>query len=204
MKKIEFIVRKASDISQCNEIANFKNLYFNPIPKISAISFENIKGGKTIDRIYILLKILENYFPNNNRIKFILPKSGVNNSVVNYIGGWGLLERDGIDIDKIDDRKEFVKKTTQKIEYLLEGSVDINNQKLLIKLLEYRNIYFVVNYDGVEYQPVENDLSYEKWIYCYLIAGREILFFLRDPVFDEDETSELVLIKKNIDVLSVV
>lgn len=120
----KYIIRRAIDISQDNEIAQFEKNYFKPISNTSAISIEG-KGISTEDKIKLFYNVLNTFFKSKEYVNFIICIPGASdNRIVNYIGGWGILKKNGVLIDDVDCKKEYKIKINGKINFFLEGGCE--------------------------------------------------------------------------------
>ena len=184
------IIRKALDISKCNEITDFQKLYFSPVEGISAISIED---NETPPSIYSKLKLLKYYLdkfePANKLNIMISVTKQPNSAMVRYKGGWGLLNDLGIDVELIKNKHEIVINNGD-LTFILNGIVDVNNQTLFRQLLSMdRIVYFSIH----QKQNLENIKSCSDWINNTLIYGGVVLFFL-ETVWEP--ANELVILKK--------
>ncbi|MGQ8820723.1 hypothetical protein [Bibersteinia trehalosi] len=193
----ELIIRKASNVLYKNEIADFSSLYFSPSEGISAISIENNKWTELLENRYELLsyschKI--NSQITSIRVMMYLSDQP-NTKMIKYKGGWGLLKSQ-IDIDKIKDRKEIVFEKDGKLDFILEGVINIHDDYVIKKILSDMNIvYFSIG--GEDISKIE---KYDDWINYMLDSGGMVMFFLGLGI---EPACELVIMKKSEDIFEL-
>lgn len=115
----KYILRKAMDISQDNEIAQFEKKYFKPRYHVSAISVEGL-GINIEDKVELFCDVLDALFYCKKYINFLLciPEAS-DNKIINYIGGWGVLSRNGVLLERIANKKEHKIKKNGKLFFFL-------------------------------------------------------------------------------------
>ncbi|RRN02697.1 hypothetical protein EIM44_07245 [Bibersteinia trehalosi] len=83
-----------------------KKKYFKPRYNVSAISVEGL-GINIEDKVELFCDVLDALFHCKKYINFLLciPEAS-DNKIINYIGGWGVLSRNGVLLERIANKKE--------------------------------------------------------------------------------------------------
>lgn len=192
----KLIIRKASDISSNNEIADFSSIYFSPSDGVSAISVENNEYTELSEDRYELLSYFFHKINNQASIRVMMYLCDQPNTrVVKYKGGWGLLKHH-IDINKINDKKEIVFEKKEKLDFFLEGRISIQDYYIIKKILDTIDVVYFSIGGGDDYK-IE---TYDDWINYILDSGGVVLFFLGLGI---EPACELVIMKKSEDILQI-
>lgn len=189
----DIVIRRAINISNENEIADFKKVCFLPSEKFSAISIECVNYLGIEKRSDVIVGLLKTLFPNLNKVKFsFVLLEQPDNRITKYKGGWGLISGLGIDISQIEHKKEFLHYNKNKINFILEGEIFLNNKKNLQRMFEVtNNIFFFIgdNKCNEEYSNLDDKIN------MHLIHNNYVLFFLGGNI---EQSNELVIIKNSI------
>ena len=196
----EFIIRKADNILFKNEIAIFHPMYFQPSENISAISIENTKISVLPEDRYKLLNYVCHRIDHQiKKIKIIICLyQQPDTKFIKYKGGWSILRSQSIDIDKIAEKKEFLIKKNKGLNFILEGEVNIEDDLILKRILDFTSvIYFSTECGQTIYPKIE---SHDDWINYMLDIGGSVLFFLGLGL---EAACEIVVMKKSKDILKL-
>lgn len=123
------IIRKAINVLEQNDIANFRNIFFTPNGNFSAISIEYTACYGIDKRADCFIDFIHRLFPLINKVRFNFSLlNQPNNRIVKYKGGWRMISEAGINISNIDNKKEFVYEKNGKLNFILDGSVSIEKK----------------------------------------------------------------------------
>lgn len=196
----KFIIRRADNISHQNEIAKFYPMYFYPNDNISAISIENTKVRILSEDRYKLLCYASQKIDNQiEKIKIMVCLYGQpDTKFIKYKGGWGILESQLIDVNKIESKKEIIFERNGKVDFILEGIINIKDDSIIKKILDITSVvYFSIG----EKQGLEPKINkHDDWINYMLDIGGSVLFFLG---LGFEAACELVVMKKSKDILGL-
>lgn len=87
MIRNNIVVRKAINIKEKNNIANFAEMYFSPFSSASAISFELLNMESSTGKYCLLKKFLSCNYPSETRLEFVIQISNqLNKESLKYKG----------------------------------------------------------------------------------------------------------------------
>lgn len=196
----KFIIRRADNILHQNEIAKFYPMYFYPDDNISAISIENTKVGiLSEDRYKLLCYASKKICSQIEKIKIMVCLYGQpDTKIIKYKGGWGILKSQLVDVNKIESKKEIIFERNAKVDFILEGVINIKDGSIIKKILDITNaVYFSIG----EKQGLEPKIkNHDDWINYMLDVGGNVLFFLGLGL---EASCELVIMRKSKDILEL-
>lgn len=158
----EIIIRCAKDIQQANEIANFSRRYGISSYNLSAISWEVPCITRRNYGVQLLKAMIARLTDSKHMVLFVMiemsakqPKS----AVVKYKKTWGLLRNEGLRLDAISNKQDFLLDVGDG--FVLSGvaNVEADDQETLEILLNRDDyVYFTL---------LSQDLSvpiFEEWV----------------------------------------
>lgn len=198
------ILRKAIDIRNENEIANFDELGICE-QSASAISIELVDYRFFDNKSKFLTNVIGKVFQDEEKIFFFIDLSGQpDNRIVRYKKGWGLLKSRG-SFELIENKEELMKENNGKLDFLLLGEVRVNDVFSINEILRLgEKVFFLIKKTSLNQmsKKIINDVTDQNsWIKYNLILGNIIVFFL-GSYFDES-SCEVVFMSNDQSIVTL-
>ncbi|WP_435946473.1 hypothetical protein [Dryocola sp. BD586] len=163
----DIVVRYAKDIQRPNEIANFNRRYGISSESISAISWEKPFVSRSNYSLQLLKAMIATLVSSTHMKLFVMiemsarqPKS----AIVKYKKIWGLLENEGLHLDAIINKQEYLLDVGDGLVLGGVAIVDFNDDETLRIFLERDDyVYFSLLRDDLPIPMFEDEFVRSSW-----------------------------------------
>lgn len=195
------IVRRAKDISNPNEIANFNSRYSIACANIAAVSWELPNSSRREFGEILLKKVIKKLQPDCSAIQIMVEISPEqpNSAIVKYKKTWGLLQDWGVQISNIDDKLSFEKKGLSGFILSGTGVVSMDKENVITPLINSQEkVFFSIGKSG--FRKTSQYSNPNDWM-RYIWDEGGIVFMLLG-YFDEP-SCEVVALANERDFISI-
>ncbi len=196
----DIIVRYAKNVNYDNDIADFSR-YGVSGENIAAVSWELPTASRKEEGENLLKcmvgKILPDDTVGNLQVMVTMSASQPDNAIVKYKKTWGLLNANGITIDDISHKVDFLIKSKNKLILSGVGTISLESQGIISSLFNCdENVYFsLIDYG----RKVINDLQVgtpSEWMKLVWENGGIVFMLL--GYFDETDCELVALSYEDI------
>lgn len=201
----DIVVRYAEDIKNPNDIANFSGRYGISSNNISAISWEKPHASRRNYSLRLLKAMISRLVNGEDVNLFVMielsaiqPKS----AVVLHKKIWGLLSNEGLCLDTISNKQDFVLDIGDGLILSGVANIDIANDDALKILLECEDyVYFSLLKSDVSVTFPKGELGRKVWM--EIVWNNNGVVLLPMGYLDE-ESCEIVAMGHNHDISQLV